>query len=290
MRAEYAGLKQAWGGFAGYDGWFEQPLNNAQLASVAIYSQLVPGFEQLLRDSGGDLPRFYAQVRELAKLPSRSARRGLPAEPARRTRYRIRNSRSRVPIDRARDLLLFLVLAQREDALGALAAVACRALQPLFGDADVLGHAVAVEIEQREVELRRRVALIGGERETTDGLRNVARRAQPFVVHGAEVEHRFGAPVLAASSEPFACGRKVVCNAVPVQIDVAEEQCCLGIAIVLPPVSADATASCGVSLRTARPACCISAGSDGRKRKLSTNRSAAFCASGVRSSSGPRRA
>jgi predicted aminopeptidase len=69
MRSEYARLKQAWGGYAGYDGWFEQPLNNAHLASVAIYTQLVPGFEQLLRDSGGDLPRFYAQVRELAKLP-----------------------------------------------------------------------------------------------------------------------------------------------------------------------------------------------------------------------------
>jgi len=70
MRQEYNGLKQTWGGFAGYDRWFRQPLNNAHFASIAIYTQLVPGFEQVLRDSGGDLPRFYARVKEIAKLPA----------------------------------------------------------------------------------------------------------------------------------------------------------------------------------------------------------------------------
>jgi predicted aminopeptidase len=70
MRKEYDGLKQTWGGFAGYDRWFQQPLNNAHFASIAIYTQLVPGFEQVLHDSGGDLPRFYAQVKEIAKLPA----------------------------------------------------------------------------------------------------------------------------------------------------------------------------------------------------------------------------
>jgi predicted aminopeptidase len=69
MRAEYDRLKQDWGGFAGYDWWFDQPLNNAQLASVTIYTQLVPAFERILRDSGGDLPRFYAEVGRLAGLP-----------------------------------------------------------------------------------------------------------------------------------------------------------------------------------------------------------------------------
>ena len=40
--------------------------NNAFLVSVAVYTQLVPGFERLLADSGGNLPAFYARVRELA--------------------------------------------------------------------------------------------------------------------------------------------------------------------------------------------------------------------------------
>jgi predicted aminopeptidase len=40
--------------------------NNAFLVSVALYTELVPEFQQLLRDSGS-LEAFYAEVRELAK-------------------------------------------------------------------------------------------------------------------------------------------------------------------------------------------------------------------------------
>lgn len=69
MRAEYGRLKQSWGGFAGYDHWFEQPLNNAQLASVTIYTQLVPAFQRILRENGGDLQRFYAEAKRFAALP-----------------------------------------------------------------------------------------------------------------------------------------------------------------------------------------------------------------------------
>jgi len=68
MRADYQTLKQSWDGFAGYDAWFGQPLNNAQLASVAIYTQLVPAFQALLREQDNDLPRFYAEVKRLAGL------------------------------------------------------------------------------------------------------------------------------------------------------------------------------------------------------------------------------
>ena len=68
MRADYLALKQNLGGFSGYDWWFNQPLNNAQLASVAIYNQLVPAFTALLRSSGADLPAFYAEVKRLASL------------------------------------------------------------------------------------------------------------------------------------------------------------------------------------------------------------------------------
>jgi predicted aminopeptidase len=43
--------------------------NNARLASLATYYECVPGFEQLLASEQHDLPRFYAAVRALAKLP-----------------------------------------------------------------------------------------------------------------------------------------------------------------------------------------------------------------------------
>jgi len=48
--------------------------NNARLASLATYYECVPGFERLLADSSHDLPRFYAAVRVLAKLPREERR------------------------------------------------------------------------------------------------------------------------------------------------------------------------------------------------------------------------
>ena len=69
LESEYRSLQTAWGGFTGYDPWFARRPNNAQLASVAVYSQLVPAFEALLVREGGDLARFYAAVRGLAALP-----------------------------------------------------------------------------------------------------------------------------------------------------------------------------------------------------------------------------
>ena len=85
MRADYEALKAspAWGGFAGYDRFFTQNPNNAQLASVAVYSELVPGFQALLQGQGGDLPNFYKAVRDLAGLPTteRDARLGAVGAP-----------------------------------------------------------------------------------------------------------------------------------------------------------------------------------------------------------------
>jgi predicted aminopeptidase len=74
MRAEYQVLKAGWGGYAGYDGWFAQPVNNAQLASVAIYSQLVPNFQALLAENGGELPKFYDAVRALTRQSAEQRR------------------------------------------------------------------------------------------------------------------------------------------------------------------------------------------------------------------------
>jgi predicted aminopeptidase len=76
MAAEYEALKaESWGGFPGYDRWFEGGVNNAKLASVAAYEELVPAFRALLAQENGDLPRFYAAVKQLARLdkPERQA-------------------------------------------------------------------------------------------------------------------------------------------------------------------------------------------------------------------------
>ena len=45
----------------------EKGLNNAYLASIATYYDCVPGFERLLANKEGNLPKFYEAVRDLTK-------------------------------------------------------------------------------------------------------------------------------------------------------------------------------------------------------------------------------
>lgn len=69
LRQDYEGIKSAWGGYGGYDGWFSKPVNNARLASMNAYGQLVPAFRALLNRLDGDLDRFYAAVKSVSTLP-----------------------------------------------------------------------------------------------------------------------------------------------------------------------------------------------------------------------------
>jgi len=68
LEAAYRALRARWDGWAGYDRWFEAPLNNARLIPSATYRRLVPAFEALLAEVGGDLQAFYARCEELAAL------------------------------------------------------------------------------------------------------------------------------------------------------------------------------------------------------------------------------
>jgi predicted aminopeptidase len=85
LRHDYALAKAEWGGFDAYDKWFAEGLNNARIASLAAYSQLVPAFEAMLAEEGRDLPRFYRRAAALARLPKleRGARLAalMPLEP-----------------------------------------------------------------------------------------------------------------------------------------------------------------------------------------------------------------
>jgi predicted aminopeptidase len=76
LRRDYATLKAKWDGDSSYDNWFKQPLNNAQLATVATYNTWVPAFAALLAQQQGDLDAFYREVTALAALdqPTRHAR------------------------------------------------------------------------------------------------------------------------------------------------------------------------------------------------------------------------
>lgn len=79
LRAEYAQLKQdRWGGFSGYDAWFEKA-NNASLGVLAAYNELVPDFERLFEREGQNFDQFYAAVRRLAVLSPQERRQQLRA-------------------------------------------------------------------------------------------------------------------------------------------------------------------------------------------------------------------
>ncbi|MDQ6628984.1 MAG: aminopeptidase [Pseudomonadota bacterium] len=77
LRADYATLKATrWGGYAGYDDWFARA-NNAGFGVLASYGELMPAFERLYERQGKDLPRFYAEARRIAALPSSERRAAL---------------------------------------------------------------------------------------------------------------------------------------------------------------------------------------------------------------------
>src|SRR5262249_41614903 len=67
LQHEYAELKTQWGGRSDYDDWFAGNINNARINSVAAYYDLVPGFESLLQENGGDLEKFYSAAAKLAR-------------------------------------------------------------------------------------------------------------------------------------------------------------------------------------------------------------------------------
>lgn len=69
LRAEYVELRNRWGGYAGYDAWFAQDLNNAHLAAVGLYHRYVPAFQSLLENAAGDMKAFHRSARALRRLP-----------------------------------------------------------------------------------------------------------------------------------------------------------------------------------------------------------------------------
>jgi predicted aminopeptidase len=70
LKYEYELLKQRWGGYGGYDGWFRRSLNNADLAAIATYRDCMPGLQAEL-ETAGSLPAFYLRMDEIAKVPAK---------------------------------------------------------------------------------------------------------------------------------------------------------------------------------------------------------------------------
>jgi predicted aminopeptidase len=70
LQEEYAELKQAWGGYAGYDRWMNRQLNNAHLASINTYHALEPAFRRILNQLDGDMSAFHAACADIGSTPA----------------------------------------------------------------------------------------------------------------------------------------------------------------------------------------------------------------------------
>ena len=66
LKIEYSQLKREWNGYAGYDQWMEQDINNAHLAIVATYNELVPLFSKKMNESD-NITDFYKYMTELSE-------------------------------------------------------------------------------------------------------------------------------------------------------------------------------------------------------------------------------
>jgi predicted aminopeptidase len=69
MKNAYEEAKEGDASLAGYDRWFAQQPNNAAIAAIGLYTDRVPAFRELLRESNDDLRTFYQRVRALAAKP-----------------------------------------------------------------------------------------------------------------------------------------------------------------------------------------------------------------------------
>lgn len=69
LRAEFEKIKTDYPEFESYGKWFEQPLNNALLATVSMYTQLVPAFRTILAQHDHDMEKFFGAVKKLGQMP-----------------------------------------------------------------------------------------------------------------------------------------------------------------------------------------------------------------------------
>jgi predicted aminopeptidase len=70
---KYLQLKaEKWNDVGWYDRWFNEPINNARLVSIATYRDLVPDFNQLFFRCDRDYSRFYSAVEKVASTKNRN--------------------------------------------------------------------------------------------------------------------------------------------------------------------------------------------------------------------------
>jgi predicted aminopeptidase len=68
LRQRALALDARHGGSLKIERWFKKPVSNARLATVSSYYEMLPGFEALLKQRGGDLEHFMADIGAMRRL------------------------------------------------------------------------------------------------------------------------------------------------------------------------------------------------------------------------------
>lgn len=84
LKTRLDAMNRRYGGTLKLERWFEKPVNNARLNTLATYHALVPGFEALLRECQGDLDVFLKRMEAMKNLSPKERRKRLSeSSPAR---------------------------------------------------------------------------------------------------------------------------------------------------------------------------------------------------------------
>lgn len=77
MQKNYQQLKKSWGGYAAYDKWMGQDLNNSHLLLISTYHELVPVFKVMLKKENNNLKKFYLAVEKLGEFDKKARKNKL---------------------------------------------------------------------------------------------------------------------------------------------------------------------------------------------------------------------
>ncbi|MES2737575.1 MAG: aminopeptidase [Verrucomicrobiota bacterium] len=83
MKLRLEAMNRRQGGSLKLDRWFQKPMNNARLNTLATYYDLVPAFEARLRSHGGDIEAFLKEMEGLKTLAPMERRAKIQPSPAR---------------------------------------------------------------------------------------------------------------------------------------------------------------------------------------------------------------
>ena len=54
--------------YSGLSRWAKRPINNANLAAIAVYYRQVPAFDRILVGRGGNLEEYFSEVELISRL------------------------------------------------------------------------------------------------------------------------------------------------------------------------------------------------------------------------------